>query len=88
MEDIRSAVPKDTVDRLLLLTVIPTADAILAEVQALWTEDNIKDEALLRPFRTVQQLAEEVTDYRADLDLLIKRIKKKKFTRSVETKAS
>lgn len=76
LEDIRSSDPKDAVDRLLLLTVVPAADAIATEVQDLWKKDSIKDEALYRPLRTVQQLAEEESDYHEDLGLLVKEIKK------------
>lgn len=48
----------------------------MMEIQDLWTEDSIKDEALLRPLRIVNQLAEDESDYREDLDLLVKGIKK------------
>lgn len=75
-EDIRSAVPKEAVDRILLFTVIPTVDATVTEIQNLWTEDSIQDEALLGPLRMVNQLAEDESDYRKDLDLLVKGIKK------------
>ncbi|KAL9130896.1 MAG: hypothetical protein Q9217_001046, partial [Psora testacea] len=76
LEDIRSAVPKDAVDRLLLLKVIPTVNAILTEIQGLWTEDSIKDEALFGLLQRVKQLAEIEPDYREDLDLLVKGIKR------------
>ena len=75
-EDIRSSVPKNAVDSLLLRTVIPAADAIAVEVRDLWNKESIKDEALYRPLRTVQQLAEEEPDYREDLGLLVKGIQK------------
>ena len=74
-EDIRSSIPKNAVDRLLLLTVIPTADAILTEVRDLWKNNSFRDDALYRPLRIVQQLADEERDYREDLQLLIKGIK-------------
>ena len=74
-EDIRSSVPKNAVDRLLLLTVIPIADAILTEVQDLWKNNSIRDNALYRPLQAVQQLADKEQDYHEDLQLLIKGIK-------------
>lgn len=76
LEDIRSSDPKDAVDRLLLSIVLPAADAIAAEVQDLWKKHSIIDEALYRPLRIVQQLAEEESDYHKDLGLLVKEIKK------------
>ena len=79
VEDIRSFVPKNAVDRLLLHTVIPEATRIVTEVRDLWKFKSIKgealDEALYRPLRTVQQLAEEESDYREDLGHLVNRIK-------------
>ena len=73
--EIHSAIPKDAVDRLLLMTVIPTADAIVTEVQDLLKNDSIKDEALCGPLRSVQVLAEDESDYREDLNLLVKGIR-------------
>lgn len=76
VEDIRSSVPKSAVDRILLQTVIPAADAIVAEVQDLWKKESIKDEALSRPLRAVHQLAEVESDYHDDLKLLVEEIRK------------
>ena len=74
LRDLHPAVPKDAVDRLLLNTVIPTADAIATEVQNLLKNDSIKDEALYRPLRRVQVLAECESDYCKDLNLLVEGI--------------
>ena len=76
VEDIRSSVPKSAVDRILLQTVIPAADAIVAEVQDLWNKESIKDEALSRPLRAVHQLAEVEFNYHDDLNLLVEEIRK------------
>ena len=57
-EDTRPSVAKNTVDRLLLHKVIPipAIDGIATEVQDLWKKDSIKDEALYRPLRAMQEL--------------------------------
>ena len=71
----RHSIPKNAVDRLLLHTIIPAAEAVEIELRGLWEKSSIEDEALHQPLRTVQQLAEEESDYRDDLALLVNGIK-------------
>ncbi len=71
-----SPVPKDAVDRLLILTIMPRVDAAMREVENLWSDENIRDEILCRPLRTVRELAEMEPCYGEDLNRLIEEVKK------------
>ena len=73
---IQSPVPKDAIDRILIHTVMPAADAAVKEVKDIWKNENVKDDALCRPYSRVQQLAEMEPSYGKDCDLLVKQIKK------------
>lgn len=75
LDSIQSPVPKDAIDRLLIHTVMPVADAAVREVKGIWKNENVKDEALCRPYSIVQQLTEMEPSYGEDRDLLIKKIK-------------